>query len=169
MKSIEQNKEKEEEKAEEPTLQKDADTSIVEVEKPIYLTATQRNLLNAWESISLLKEEQLWNRYYGLERENRKKLGVFKIDFSDWSLIMHPKIEQDAPSGYSEIMQKIMDAFKNKKYVIVCVSGNSDSVHKFKIELEKELEKLSFYTIIIDNPIGEYPEKCIGIITEYVF
>ena len=150
----------------EPTLQKDIDTPIVKVEKTIYPTATQQNLLNAWDSMVSVRNN--WWSYYELERENRKKFGVFRIDFSDWSLIMNPLMDEDAPSRYSEIIQKIVDAIENKNYVIVCLSGDFSHLHKFKIALENELGN---DVIIIDNPIqihskdnSLYPEKRIGII-----
>ena len=143
---------------------------------------TQQNLLNAWESMRLVEKQ--WRNYYYLERENNKheRYVVFRTDFSDWSLIMKLELGQDALSGYSEIMQKIMDAIKNKNYVIVCVSGDSATPHKFKIELENNLNNISYGVILLDKPIqnliksseeepleDDYSAKCIGIIAEFTF
>lgn len=164
MKNTKRNKEEEE--VAEPTLQKDVSTPKIKVEEAIHPTATQQNLLNAWNSMESVRGN--WWDPYRLDIRGHKKDEVLRIDFSDWSLIMKSRIEQYAKSGYSEIIQKIVDAIKNKNYVIVCVSDDFAPLHKFKIALEN---KLGNDVIIIDNPIQLlseddflYPEKRIGII-----
>ena len=110
MKNTKRNKEEEE--VEEPTLQEDISTPKIKVEEIIHPTATQQNLFNAWDSMESLRGN--WLDLYGLDVRGHKKDEVLRMDFSDWSLIVKNKIEKYAKSGYSEIIQKIVDAIENK-------------------------------------------------------